>query len=150
MENTAWHILAPKWSPWDYNYPQVIKLVLMVFSCSTFFSFGTWIVNHEEQYELHYSSRHRAPEKQKSFAILWRYWASKKHCNYTAAPSKSILCPNMIRAQAISDWLWQLNGVWLEFGELRWCLLQSTSMDSKSLQVKAKEWQHSSLRQISC
>lgn len=52
METTAWHILAPKWSPWDWIYPHVIKLVLMVFSCSMLFSFGTWTWKREEHSEF--------------------------------------------------------------------------------------------------
>lgn len=52
MENTAWHTLAPKWSPWDCIYPRTIKLVLMVLSCSMLFSFGTWIWKREEHSEF--------------------------------------------------------------------------------------------------
>lgn len=70
MENKAWHLLAPKWSPWDCIYPCIIKLVSMVFSCSMLFSFGTWIWKWEEHSEFRVSHMHCTRKAQSIWSAL--------------------------------------------------------------------------------
>lgn len=76
MENTAWHILAPTWSPWDCIYPCIIKLVSVVFSCSMLFSFGTWIWKWDEHSEFSIFQMHCTRKAQSIWSVLivWSFW----------------------------------------------------------------------------
>lgn len=152
MENTVWHILAPKWSPWDYIYPHVIKLVLMVFSCSMFFSF--WHLNLEMGGTLWV---HHSPEtlhqKSKKYLKCPDGTDLLKHWDGTAALPNSILCPektktgfsgNQILITAAQQCLVCLPRAEMVFTP------HHTTGDCERLKVKAKEWWLSRLRQISC
>lgn len=129
MENTAWHILAPNWSPWDYIYPHVIKLVLMVFSCSMFFSFGTWVWKWQEQSEF-IIFQTRCTRKAKTI------WSALMVLSFQNIEMALQLCQIWFCAlnrprqafQVTKCWLWQPNGVWFAFKELRWCLLHTTQL----------------------
>lgn len=150
MENTVWHILAPKWSPWDYVCPRVIKLVLMVPSCSMFLTFGTWIWKWEEQSWVHHfpDTMH-----QRSRKYLKCPDGSEllKHRDGTAALPNSILFPEKTMVGFSGDQTLIVAAqqclVYLQRAQMVFAP-HHTTVDSNRLKVKAKEWWLSSLRQI--
>lgn len=121
MENTAWQILAPKWSPWDCIYPCIIKLVSMVFSCSMLFSFGTWIWNWEEHSWVQ-SFPCALHQKSTKYLKCPDCTELLKHWDGTAALPNSILCPEKTKAgfKVTKCWWWQPKIAWFAFRRLRW------------------------------
>lgn len=120
MENTAWHLLAPKWSPWDCIYPCIIKLVSVVLLQHVVLF---WHLNLEMRGTLWVQSfPHALHQKSTKYLKCPDCTELLKHWDGTAALPNSILCPEKTMAgfKVTKCWWWQPKIAGFALKRLRW------------------------------